>query len=44
MLGGLIAALVFVKVIEPLMGIKGDACCCEPDGNENNDAGEKYAA
>lgn len=43
-LGGLIAALVFVKVIEPLMGIKGDARCCESDGNENNDAGEKYAA
>lgn len=41
-IGGIIAALVFVKIIEPLMATKIDECGCEAQ-IEIKDAGEKHA-
>lgn len=41
-IGGLIAALLFVKVLEPLMASKVDACDCELEGKPTI-IGEKHA-
>ena len=43
-IGGLVASLVFVKIIEPLMATKIDECGCEAETkSEINDAGEEHA-